>query len=110
MNEVMQSNERPAMRVPNGGDTAGPLVPPDVAQDLRTRWDQIQTTFVDEPRTAVQQADELVKGAIQRLSEKFTEARENLDKQWEHGEEADTEELRVAFRNYRAFFQRILAV
>lgn len=92
------------------GDTTGPLLPSDFTQDLRVRWNPIQAAFVDEPRSAVQQADELVKTAIQRLSESFTRARETLDRQWDHGDDANTEELRLAFQKYRAFFQRILSV
>ena len=56
-------------------DAAGHLLSPDFTQDLRARWDHIQTGFVDEPRAAVQQADELVNSAAQRLTEGFAEAR-----------------------------------
>src|SRR5579862_3950627 len=74
------------------------LLPADFAQDLRARWDRIQAGFVDEPRTAVQQADELVASSIQRLTDSFAQARRSLERQWGHGEEVNTEELRVALR------------
>lgn len=88
----------------------GPLLPQDVVQDFRTRWDQIQTGFVDEPRNAVQQADELVAQAIKRLAENFATARSGLEEQWDRGDNVSTEDLRVALRKYRTFFQRLLAV
>jgi hypothetical protein len=91
-------------------DGMGPLLPQDVVQDFRSRWDVVQTGFVDEPRTAVQQADELVAQAIQRLAENFAAARDRLETQWDRGDDVSTEDLRVALRKYRTFFQRILAV
>jgi len=33
-----------------------------------------------------------------------------LEKQWDRGDNVSTEDLRVALRNYRTFFQRLLAV
>lgn len=86
------------------------LLPGDFAQDLRGRWDTVQTGFVDEPRKAVQQADELVGSAIDRLSQSFTEQRKTLEGQWDRGDNVSTEELRLALRRYRAFFQRLLAI
>ena len=49
-----------------------------VVQELRSRWDRVQTGFVDEPRSAVQQADELVASAMKRIAESFAEARNRL--------------------------------
>ena len=94
---------------PNG-EAIGPLLPQDFVQDLRNKWDRIQTGFVDEPRTAVQQADELVASAIKRLADSFTEARNTLEHQWDHGDQVNTEDLRVALRKYRSFFQKLMAV
>jgi hypothetical protein len=65
---------------------------------------------VDEPRRAVQQADQLVDDAIQRLSQSFTEQRSNLEGQWDRGDDVSTEELRIALQKYRAFFQKLLTV
>ena len=86
------------------------LLPSDFAQNLRRRWDQVQTTFVDEPRRAVQQADELVGSAIDRLSQSFSEQRKTLESQWDSGSDVSTENLRLALKRYRAFFQRLLAI
>jgi hypothetical protein len=89
---------------------ARPLFPADVANDFRSKWDRIQTGFVDQPRDAVQQADELVAQAIKRLAESFAEERNRLERQWDRGDEVSTEDLRVALQTYRSFFQRLLAI
>lgn len=88
----------------------GPLLPPDFIQDLRTRWDQVQTGFVDQPRSAVQQADELVAMTIRRLAESFALERKSLEEQWARGDDANTEDLRIALQKYRSFFHRLLSV
>jgi hypothetical protein len=40
-------------------EAPGPLLASNDTQELRGRWDQIQTGFVDEPRAAVKQANEI---------------------------------------------------
>jgi hypothetical protein len=86
------------------------LLPGDSTQELRRRWDQVQASFVDEPRKAVEQADGLVGSAIDRLSKSFSDQRKNLEGQWGRGDDVSTADLRQALRRYRAFFQRLLAV
>ena len=76
--------------------------------DLRSRWSNVQAEFVDEPRRAVEEADQLVATVMQRLTEGFAKERDSLEKQWESGETASTEELRMALQRYRAFFNRLL--
>jgi hypothetical protein len=76
---------------------------------FRSRWDEIQSGFVDEPRQAVEQADALVADVVDRLTAGFSEARSRLEEQWAKGEDASTEELRVALTRYRSFFKRLLA-
>jgi hypothetical protein len=74
----------------------------------RGRWDEIQTGFVDEPRQAVEQADELVADLVRQITSRFSESRSKLESQWSEGEDASTEDLRVALMQYRAFFNRLL--
>ena len=45
------------------------LVPKRQTEDMRERWKMIQASFVDEPRKAVQDADQLVKSAVQQIEE-----------------------------------------
>ena len=77
---------------------------------MRTRWSTVQTAFVDEPRSAVQQADGLVAAAMKRLAEVFAEERSKLEQQWDRGDNVSTEDLRIALQRYRSFFQRLLAI
>lgn len=86
------------------------LLPDDIVEDLRPRWADIQASFVDEPRRAVQKADALVADAIRRLAEAFADARADLERDWDRGEDVSTEDLRVAFRRYRTFFDRLLDI
>jgi hypothetical protein len=46
--------------------------------ELRTRWSDVQTGFVDEPRNAVEKADKLVASVMQRLAEGFANERSTL--------------------------------
>ena len=80
------------------------------ASGYRTQWDAIQTGFVDESRKAVQEADALVALVMKRLSEVFTNERTSLEGQWSKGDEISTEDLRVALRRYRSFFERLLSL
>ena len=91
-------------------DGATTLFPVNEAKDFQTRWTEIQTAFVDEPRRAVEQADSLVAEVIKRLANSFAEERSKLDGQWGRGDNVSTEDLRVALQRYRAFFDRLLKV
>lgn len=93
----------------NGGPAAQ-LLPEGEAQDFRSKWQKIQGGFVDEPRKAVHEADVLVEAAIKRLSEIFADERSKLEKDWDKGDDVSTEDLRVALRRYRSFFDRLLSV
>lgn len=79
-------------------------------QSFRGRWEQVQGQFVDEPRESVQKADGLVSDLVERLTSGFAETRSGLEDQWNKGEDASTEDLRVALMRYRAFFNRLLKV
>jgi hypothetical protein len=84
------------------------------AGDLRSRWQHIQGSFVDDPDASVVQADQLVAAAIQRLAEMFAHEKANLESAWSRGGDASTavstEDMRQALRRYRSFFDRILSV
>jgi hypothetical protein len=80
------------------------------AQDFRGRWSDIQTSFVDEPRHSVEQADALVAEVMQRLAQVFADERSRLEQQWDRGADTDTEALRQALRRYRSFFDRLLSM
>lgn len=79
-------------------------------KDYRDRWSSIQTGFVDEPRKAVEEADDLVKSVLNKLSDVFTRERQTLANQWERGDRVSTEDLRITLQRYRSFFGRLLNV
>jgi len=89
---------------------AGPLFSESDIGDLRGRWAKVQTGFVDEPRHALEEADNLVATVMKRLAESFATERSNLEKQWDRGDNVSTEDLRVALQRYRTFFDRLLNV
>jgi hypothetical protein len=94
---------------PSSLETA-PLMKTDDEEDFRARWKAIQTSFVDEPRRSVEQADELVAELMQHLARNFSDQRSNLETQWQRSEQVSTEELRGALRRYRSFFDRLLSI
>ena len=87
-----------------------PILAEDDASELRERWERLQARFVDEPQDAVREADQLVSDVFDNVTRTFAAERESLEEQWNRGEEASTEDLRVALQRYRSFFERLLAV
>src|SRR5947209_2725813 len=86
-----------------------PLLPDDQSERFTARWQEIQVSFVDQPRDSVQEADALVADLMQRLAASFSSERERLEAQWDRGDDVSTEDLRVALTRYRSFFDRLLA-
>jgi hypothetical protein len=91
-------------------EASAPLFEQSALHDFRSRWESIQTGFVDNPGGAVKQADELVAAVMKRLAEGFADERANLEQEWAKRNDVSTEDLRVAIRRYRSFFERLLSV
>lgn len=87
-----------------------PLFEEESAEQFRTRWLAIQSKFVDDPNDSVKQADVLVEEVIQGITKSFAARRDSLEKQWNGGENASTEDLRLALKQYRSFFDRLLTL
>lgn len=108
------SQSRPPSRAdrvaPAAGELNAPLFVQNEADGLRAQWNEIQAGFVDQPRSAVERADTLVADVMKRLAESFARERDNLDHQWDHGDNVTTEDLRLALQRYRSFFDRLLSV
>ena len=102
-----ESHEETATKRAQGREEA--LFADDELSGFRSRWDEIQSGFVDEPREAVEKADALVADVVDRLTTGFSAARSSLEEQWAKGEDASTEDLRVVLTRYRSFFERLLA-
>jgi hypothetical protein len=82
----------------------------DASEKFRTRWLAIQSKFVDDPSDSVKQADQLVDDLIQSMTRNFADRRGSLEKQWNGGAKASTEDLRIALQQYRSFFERLLTI
>jgi hypothetical protein len=91
-------------------DQSDGLFDRDRATELHRRWSEIQARFVDDPREAVKAADTLVDEVIRDLTALFADERAGLESHWDRNEKISTEDLRVAFRRYRSFFERLLVV
>ena len=87
-----------------------PLFLPDVAKDFRSRRDTVQRSFVDDPGQSVRHADELVAQVMKSLAETFSNERAKLEAQVDQTNKASTENLRLALRRYRSFFERLLSL
>lgn len=87
-----------------------PLFPSGETEEFRNRWRDVQGTFVDEPREAVEKANQLVERVTTRVAEVFAQERARLEKEWGAGKDVSTEDLRQALRRYRSFFDRLLSV
>jgi hypothetical protein len=86
-----------------------PLFLPDVAKEFRSHWDTVQRGFVDDPRQALQQGDELVVQVMKSLAETLSHERATLEGQVNQIGKTSTETLRIALRRYRSFFERLLS-
>jgi len=80
------------------------------AENFQSRWQKIQTGFVDDPHNTVEKADELVENVMNSITETFAKERSSLEDQWNQGTEASTEDLRLAIKRYRSFFNRLLTL
>jgi hypothetical protein len=102
--------EAPEQRPPLDTNAGSPetLLNPADSERFRSRWSQIQGRFVDEPRSAVQQADALVAEVIEQITQSFASEISSLESQWNQGDDVSTEDLRQALQHYRSFFNRLM--
>ena len=89
-------------------ESPAPLLNREDSEHLRTRWNEIQGKFVDEPRSAVQQADALVSEVVEKITQMFASEHGSLEGQWNQGVDVSTEDLRKALQHYRSFFNRLV--
>ena len=108
--EVQRRTEAPPARPPAGEAPGEALFPGADITRLRNQWTEIQSGFVDEPKSAVKRADALVGEVLKSLSDTFARERGKLESQWDRDGDVTTEDFRVAFRRYRAFFDRLLSI
>lgn len=86
------------------------LFTPELMESYRSKWTSIQSSFVDDPKQAVRSGDELVAQVMSNLANSFAEERHKVEAQLDETGEGSTENLRIAFRRYRSFFERLLSL
>lgn len=111
-----ESSSRPVTYTERGGPTGDPWVDArpaiftlDEGHRLAEWWNEIQSGFIESPRAAVAQADELLGDLIQRVLEALTQERVSLHEAAQDAQ-LSTEDLRLALRRYRALLDRLLAL
>ena len=69
-------------------------------------WSEIQARFVDDPRASIELAAALVDDRVTALAASVRNTQQSLRSAWE-GEDAGTEEMRLALQHYRAFWHHL---
>jgi hypothetical protein len=89
-------------------DSGAVLFGDDEVERFRARWRELQADFVDDPKEAVRGADQLVGEVVRALTDIFAQHKNELEEHWRGEGAGETEELRVALRRYRSFFDQLL--
>lgn len=77
---------------------------------VQARWRDLQASFVDDPGEAVQRADGLVGEVVDALTSALNNRTGALRDRWKDAGGGDTEQLRLALREYRTVLERLLAL
>ncbi|MCC5475971.1 hypothetical protein LMU33_12565 [Streptomyces sp. JA03] len=99
---------------PAPSGTGAPLLPHDETDRWELRMRQLAAGFVDEPRGVVEQADHVLEEIAGRFEEAVERRRRTLRRSWEAsedrgpGSDLDTEQLRLALRDYQELAGRLL--
>ncbi|MFI9820832.1 hypothetical protein ACIHFC_10235 [Streptomyces sp. NPDC052013] len=111
----------PGARDTRTGDTAGAgqrLLPRDDGDKLAAQLQHAVAGFVDTPRDAVREADQVLQELTERVTHAVTERRRTLRRSWQSADTGeggttaatDTEQLRLALRDYRELAEKLLHV
>jgi hypothetical protein len=84
----------------------GELILIDNGDAFRSQWESVQIGFVDDPRQAVQDAQDLLSSVVDELIDGF---RRTLDESLSGDDDRSTDQLRHTFRRYRVLFERLLS-
>jgi hypothetical protein len=71
-----------------------------------TRWQAVQSMFVDDPRSSLELAAGLVGDSVESVVSSVKEQQHSLLSAWQ-GDDRGTGELRTTLRQYRAFWNRL---
>ncbi|WP_425245140.1 hypothetical protein [Streptomyces sp. NEAU-NA10] len=95
-----------------------PLLPHEECDKLTSRIQHAVAEFVDRPRDAVEEADHVLEELAARFTDAVNSRRRTLRGSWQLAEgakddtvtTADTEQLRLALRDYRELTERLLHI
>ncbi|WP_432975880.1 hypothetical protein [Dactylosporangium sp. CA-233914] len=101
----------PMSSVPYGGSpgylATAPLTSEAHAYEVRTRWQELQLRFVDDPQTAAGEAERLVDDALAGVTASLNARKDQLST-WRVSGRDDTEQLRAAVYGYRDFLNHLV--
>ncbi|MFF5492658.1 hypothetical protein [Streptomyces aquilus] len=94
----------------------GRLLADEQTDKLAGQLQHAMTGFVDGPRAAVEEADHVLEEVTSRFTDAMAQRRRTLRQSWQgadhgdgqHGGSGDTEQLRLALRDYRELAERLL--
>nr|WP_242620686.1 hypothetical protein [Streptomyces sp. BK239] len=107
------------------GPQGSPLLPNEECDELASRLHHAVAGFVDRPRDAVEEADHVLEELAARFTDAVNDRRRTLRGSWQLAEgggaqggrkgdaaatAVDTEQLRLALRDYRELTERLLHV
>ncbi|MFI6032912.1 hypothetical protein ACIBBD_01775 [Streptomyces sp. NPDC051315] len=100
---------------PQGSHTS-PLLPGEECDKLTARIQHAVAEFIDRPRDAVEEADHVLEELTARFTDAVNSRRRTLRGSWQLAEgtkddsvtTADTEQLRLALRDYRELSERLM--
>jgi hypothetical protein len=87
--EVMGRSEPATMTAPRQPEQWSEMT------DIRMRFEQLQSEFIDDPKAAVQKVETLIDDAFNKMRDKINNIHSGIAKT------DDTEHLRLAMRSYR---------
>ncbi|GAA3451424.1 hypothetical protein [Dactylosporangium matsuzakiense] len=77
------------------------------AYEVRTRWQDLQLRFVDDPQSAAGEAERLVDDALAGVTASLNARKDQLST-WRASGRDDTEQLRAAVHGYRDFLNHLV--
>lgn len=101
----------PGRPTADGGATGGSWSPHPRGlepHEVRSRWNEVQGGFIDDPRQAVHEADALASEVAEAVVAEIASRHSALRSVWSDSGSGDTETLRISLRDYRAFVQRLV--
>lgn len=99
----------PGMYGGGGGQflATAPLTSEAHAYEVRTRWQELQLRFLDDPQTAAGEAERLVDDALAGVTASLNARKDQLSN-WRASGRDDTEQLRAAVHGYRDFLNHLV--